>query len=475
MPPILAPTPLSNAPLDRLCQIVERKTGLIISPAKKRDLEKKIAAVINDANGSHRSLETYFQQLESSPISLQTLVNELTIGESYFFRNHPHFAALQNTILPAIIEQKSQEKVLKIWSAGSSTGEEPYSVAIMLERDFPMLSDWDVKIMATDLNTGFIERAKAGTYTKWSFRGVDKVTMDTYFNRNSDGRYSLIERIKNNVTFSKLNLATLPQRRDPFLSNCDLILCRNVLIYFKNLLATQICEAFSDCLDDQGFLLLGHSEAFPTIRNLKTVYAHATYYYQKDLQQTPPSRPPLARMSLVPGLGLYDPDKMFSHENNKYENSTDAMSAANNGRKQFETTQTNAIEQKLNAVRDLSMEGELDQAETLLQQLEVAEGRLDYRVYFLKALVADQLNSPEEALRHLKQAIFLNKEFTIGHYYQGIIAERFGDLSLAKRGYRNAYALAAELRPDSEVHEGGGIHAKILCEIAQERLKELEL
>ncbi|MBN2344090.1 MAG: hypothetical protein JXX29_13665 [Deltaproteobacteria bacterium] len=467
----------SEAHLDQLRSLVEQKTGLVLSTPKMRELREQLTDLL-DADGN---INKFFQQLNASPDIQQGLVNKLTIGESYFFRNHPHFSALKNEIIPALIQKKEVSRSLKIWSAGSSTGEEPYSLAILLKRDFPMLNNWDVKIIATDINTDFIEKARTGTYTKWSFRGVDNPTIHRYFTERENNTYEIDPLIKQSVSFSRLNLSTIPNHVEPHLKHCDLILCRNVLIYFQIELATRICETFSDCLNDGGYLMLGHSEAFPALRDLKTVYSHATYYYRKEQAAAPPSRPPHSRMSVVPGLGPYNPDKMimpWEQQDPPVPADWDNPHVAVSPRTSFaslDLEMRSAIEQDLMRVRDYSMDGNLREAETLLNKLEATDGKLDFRVYFLKALIADQCNEPEEALTHLKQAIFLNKDFTIGHYYQGIIAERFGDIIAAKRGYRNAYRLADQLRPDAEVSEGGGIRARILCEIAKERLKELEL
>ncbi|MBN2529783.1 MAG: hypothetical protein JXR76_25555 [Deltaproteobacteria bacterium] len=462
---------ITDLQFDRIRELVQQRTGLTISSSRKRDLAKRLTPFVQKAH----SIEKLISQLEKSPIIDQSLVNALTIGESYFFRNHPHFLALKNDIIPRLIEKNMSTRRLRIWSAGCSTGEEPYSVAILLERDFPQLLGWDISILASDINTHFLQKAQTAHYTQWSFRGVDDATIKRYFKQTGKNEYQLLNSIRNRVSFFRLNLSTLPSHVEPMYQNCDLVLCRNVLIYFPTKLATRICEVFSNCITEDGYLLLGHSEAFPSLKDLKTVYSHATYYYHKKTANEPERA--LSRISLVPGLGPYDPEKMIMpvhYETPAFAGGSPRTAVSDTFTAMFQTEST-VLDEDLKRVRDLSMEGELTKASEMLQKLERSAGKLDFRVYFLKALVADQQNEPEEALAHLKQAIFINKEFVIGHYYQGVIAERFGDLRTARRGYRNTCQLAENMRPDVEINEGGGIRAGRLMEIATERLKELEL
>ena len=463
---------ISDSQFDRIRDALQRRTGLAVPSSRKRELQKRITPFVR----KEHSVDAFIQKLDSAMNIDQALVNELTIGESYFFRNHPHFAALQNEVFPHLLERKKDRKRLKIWSAGCSTGEEPYSLAIMIERDFPVLRDWDITILATDINTRFLEKAASGRYTSWSFRGVDNDTINRYFEQTESNEYTLDARIRNKVTFHRLNLSQLPERIEPMFQSCDLILCRNVLIYFQTQLATRICEVFSDCLEEEGYLLLGHSEAFPSLKNLNTVYSHATYYYRKQSESS--LVPAHSRISLLPGLGPCDPEKMISTHRENFSEFAGGSPRTSIGVGAFASMFkgiSDPLEEDLKRVRDLSMDGELQQASELLGILEQGDGKVDFRVYFLKALVADQANEPEEALVHLKQAIFINREFVIGHYYQGVIAERSGNAAVAKRGYRNTCQLAEQMRPDIEVREGGGIRAGRLLEIATERLKELEL
>ena len=123
-----------------------------------------------------------------SAVDLEAFIAELTIGETYFFRHRAQFDALERTILPDLIARRSQERRLRIWSAGCATGEEPYSLAILLDRMLPDREAWSVMILGTDINRASLEQAQRGTYRSWSFRGVDQATQRRYFTRSGDER-----------------------------------------------------------------------------------------------------------------------------------------------------------------------------------------------------------------------------------------------------------------------------------------------
>lgn len=470
-------SPLTPADLSELRRIVETRTGLLISARKDREILTRIGGQLEDLGGGVQ----FMKKLGSSERFRQQVVNNLTIGESYFFRNHPHFTAMREKIIPAIIDKKKDEKTLRIWSAGCSTGEEPYSVAMMLDQDFPSLVDWDVQIMATDLNTEYLKRAKSGIYGSWSFRGVDEQVLRHYFKKTTNDRFKIDKKIRKRVSFKHLNLSLIPSGLPPELQDQDLILCRNVLIYFSSKLANQICHSYARALTRHGHLILGHSESFPNLPNMETVYSHATYYYRRtDGKKRATGR--AHSLSLVPGIGEHNTAKMISRFKAEPAKAPAKTVAKKKAAEQVPSrpainpaeAMQSGIDNELQKIRDFAMEGEIAKAESALVHVE-RQGKPDYRIFYLRALVADQNNETEDALAYLKKSIFVNKDFIIGHYYQAVISERSGDTRTAKRSYKNAMNLAQRLSARASLPEGGGITAGRLVEIAGERLKELEL
>ncbi len=470
--PILHPEALTE-----FLRIMEERTGLCLSPRKDQEIAFRIGDEITRAGGA----DIFVRRIASSDSFRQLILNRLTIGESYFFRNHPHFAALTERILPDLIARRADSRTLRCWSAGCATGEEPYSLAILFDREFPSLRDWNVQIVASDINTDYLDKAKAARWGSWSFRGVEKDIMERYFSNAGRNEYTLREDIRNRVSFRHFNLSTIPADIPAEFRDMDLILCRNVLIYFTHALSAQICRGFAMALRDGGYLMLGHSESFPQHEKMETIYSHATYYYHRDDRMA--ERTASAHLlSLIPGIGEFPtlrPLTKFPSVPPPRRGRTSAGPAAP-ARSAISPpppppSWKTDLDDELALVRDLIIDSDIERAQALLVPLRQQKGRLDYRVFFLAALLEDQRNDTEEALRFLKQAIFLNKDFVIGHYYQAVICERTGDTLTARRAYQNTCALANRLLPSLELPEGGGITSGRLAEIAAERLKELEL
>ncbi|NET33385.1 MAG: protein-glutamate O-methyltransferase CheR [Cyanothece sp. SIO1E1] len=208
--------------------------------------------------------ENYYQFLESqteeSHEEWQQLIPEITNTESFFFRDKGQFKLLRNHILPNLIQCKAQDQTLRIGSAGCSTGEEPYSIAILLKELIPNLEAWNLTILGVDINSVAIAKAKAGIYRPWSFRGLDNNIKNQFF-QEFNGQYHIDSDIKRMVKFQTVNLL-----RDSFsnlnfaLENMDLILCRNVFIYFSESAIKTVLNKFYAALQPSGYLLVGHAE-----------------------------------------------------------------------------------------------------------------------------------------------------------------------------------------------------------------------
>lgn len=199
---------------------------------------------------------------EQSAQEWKLLILEITNTESFFFRDTGQFKLLKNYILPKIIEQKSGQKTLRICSAGCSTGEEPYSIAILLKELISELDDWDLTILGVDVNTSAIQSAQQGLYRPWSFRGVDKTHQQRFFHA-VDNQYQINDDIKQMVDFQLGNLLD-DSLLDPFatIKDMDLILCRNVFIYFSSSAIEKILNKIYDALCPLGYLLVGHTELY---------------------------------------------------------------------------------------------------------------------------------------------------------------------------------------------------------------------
>lgn len=209
---------------------------------------------------SQGDIPTYIEALSHAPETdpiWQSLIRELTIGETYFLRDRSHFQLIQSHILPQMIEKHRQSNrlTLNIWSAGCATGEEAYSLAVTAFETIPDIDQWHINIVATDVNAEALRIARRGIYRHWAFRHTDLDFQGEYFDQTPKG-LQIKPHIKRMVTFRQTNLLA-PQS----LPTMDLILCRNVLIYFSKAHTRRAEHNFYSQLTPEGWLLLGHSEA----------------------------------------------------------------------------------------------------------------------------------------------------------------------------------------------------------------------
>ena len=206
----------------------------------------------------------YYQLLESKTLDSyqewQKLIIDLTNLESYFFRDKEQFNLLRNHILPELIQRKQDRKTIRICSAGCSTGEEPYSLAILLKELIPNVEQWNLTILGIDINQDALEKAQIGIYRAWSFRTVDPEIKQGYF-KLINHQYQIVQPIKEMVKFEAVNLVN-----DPFpqpnseMRDFDLIICRNVFIYFDQSAIAKVLDKFYLTLQPLGYLITGHAE-----------------------------------------------------------------------------------------------------------------------------------------------------------------------------------------------------------------------
>jgi len=214
---------------------------------------------------SARTLREYWDRLSAGAFrdaELRELLNEITIGETCLFRSQPQLDALRKVILPEIVAQKPKQitRRVRIWSAGCSTGEEPYTLAMnILEESERLLKGWTVEILATDLNDRSIETAKAGIYGDYALRNTSNLYRQKYFSPVDEKKLEVRPEVKKLVTFSRLNLQD--DSKMLFMKGVDLIFCCNVLIYFDAASKTKVVNNFFTNLNFGGYFFLGTSES----------------------------------------------------------------------------------------------------------------------------------------------------------------------------------------------------------------------
>jgi chemotaxis protein methyltransferase CheR len=243
---------LTDAEFNELVTYIKKNYG--INLIKKRLLiEARMYSVL--AKHGFTSFTEYINLIKRDPAELNTMLNKLTTNHTYFMREPRHFEFLKDVILPGQ-KQLNKNKVLKIWSAGCSTGEEAYTAVMVMKDFFALDKTWDYRILATDISTHVLERAKLGVYSPESLKSIPSPWEKRYFKKTSSNEYAISEEIKREVIFKRLNL----MEPFPFRSRFDLIFCRNVMIYFDQQTKNNLIKKFYDILKPGGYLFIGHSE-----------------------------------------------------------------------------------------------------------------------------------------------------------------------------------------------------------------------
>lgn len=225
---------------------IKKKTGIDLSLYKEAQMKRRLTSLYEKRG--FRNFSDYYSAIHNDNHLLDEFLDRMTINVSEFYRNGQRWEVLDKEIFPMLL---AQNKKLKIWSAACSTGEEPYSLAMVLSSHVPLR---DISILATDLDAGVLDRAKVGLYQERSLKEVPKDILDKYF-INEGQHYQVKDEIKKTVQFKQQNLLG-----DPYGSGFDLIVCRNVMIYFTEEAKDQIYTDFSKALKPGGILFVGSTE-----------------------------------------------------------------------------------------------------------------------------------------------------------------------------------------------------------------------
>lgn len=252
---------LNDRDYERFRDLIRARSGLEFPPNRRADLERAIEQGANDAGVADS--EAFFKRL-SDPVAGRGAFNDwapaLSINETHFFRNRPQMEALERQILPDLIKRKSSARRLRIWSAACSSGEEPYSLAMMLDQLLPDRARWNISIVGTDLDHQVLAKARQGLYGAWSFREVPPHVKATYFTPRGH-HFEVAPHIREMVTFRQQNLIDDPIPSPAIgLDQVDLVVCRNVLIYFNEQTIKRLVGQIHDTLVPDGWLVVGHAE-----------------------------------------------------------------------------------------------------------------------------------------------------------------------------------------------------------------------
>jgi chemotaxis protein methyltransferase CheR len=443
--------PLATPRWHRVSELIAASTGLHFPPERRADLRRALDEAAPELGFD--DCDACVDWLLDAPLSseaLRKLARHLVVGETYFFRERPSFNALATHVLPLLIRRRSAARRLRLWSAACSTGEEAYSLAILLQRLLPEWRDWNISILATDINPESLRKAEAGMYGEWSFRESAPGFRERFFSPAGDHRYRLRSELRDMVTFVELNLAkdAIPSPATGT-DAMDLILCRNVLIHFTPEHARRLIGSLHQALVDDGWLIVTPAECSQTLfTGFVPVNFPGSVLYRKGEAQAPPPAPqPLSELEVAEVLA--------------------PVSESPAGPVQSTQTPPPAARtvQSLGAqARALANQGALTAALEASEQW-IAADKLDAAAHYLHAMVLQELGQRSRARAALHRAVYLLPGFVLAHFALGNHARAEARHADARRHFANAERLLRSLPDDHGVPEAEGLTAGRLREI----------
>ncbi|MGJ0535044.1 MAG: CheR family methyltransferase [Methylocystis sp.] len=435
--------------LPALSDVLARQIGLHFPPERWPELLRGLQGMARELHFS--TLPDYFAQLLSQPLTrqqIEILARHLTIGETYFFREPQVFEALQCHVLPALIEERRQStRQLRLWSAGCSTGEEAYSLAILLHRMIPDIAEWNITVLGTDINPQALEKAAAGIYGEWSFRGAPPWLRERYFRHAGKNLYEIIPAVRNMVMFAYLNLAddTYPSPAGNT-GAMDIVFCRNVLMYFEPEMAARVVEKHYRALVKNGWLAVSPSEISQTsFARFVPAYLPGAILHQKS---SPPPKPEQPAVTISA--------KVVEAIRPKLPKTIRPTAVA--------TAQKIDVAALLLTARTHANRGELPAAQELCQRA-VATDRLNPLGHYLLGAILQELGrSAEAALAH-KRTLYLDPEFVLAHFALGNIYRDQHQPHVAAKHFDNALLILEKQREDDLLPESDGLTSGRLMEI----------
>lgn len=461
------PAPL----LQPLSERIAARFGLHFPAERWSDLQRGIAAAA--AARGQPDVAAFARQLLAEPLAAAdaaALAASLTIGETYFCREKASLDALERHILPRLIAARADgPRRLRLWSAGCCTGEEAYTLAILLDRLLPDASQWEVTLLATDLNPVFLRRAAHGEYGEWSFRETPDWVRERYFRQLRNGRYRMDERIRRRVRFACLNLAA-----DDFPSPAsgteamDVILCRNVLMYFAPEQARAVIGRFRRALGDCGWLIVSPAETSGILyAGFAQRQIDGALLYEKvgageaaidtpidaPIAWVPPAPEPMLAWQAEIFAPPAAPPPVQAPLPQESLPSAPATSAS-----------AEALRRLLQSARDCADRGQLAEAAEQCRQA-IAAHRLDPASHYLLGTILEAQGQAEEAAQALLRALYLAPDFVLAHFALGNLRRAQGRDRDAGRHFDNALEILRAQPADAPVAEADGLSAARLGDI----------
>ncbi len=448
----------------QLFDLIQTRLALALSEYRQADILEAVEALI--VAGDVPDLDGLLLQLSEQPITVplwQKFIRIVTVAETYFFRDLNQINALRYSVLPRLIEQRRAEGQLelRLWSAGCSTGEEPYTLAIVLRELIPDFSRWNITILATDLNLDHLERAQSGIFRPWSFRAETPLEVRERWFSLEGMTYRLDRSIQAAVTFAPLNLASDDY---PSFANgtteMDVILCRNVLIYFDDATTAAVIARFRRALRPQGWLVLGHSETghVPNQDFDPNNFENAVLYQQKS-QPAEPDRLALAVTETAPLVMPPPRSQPVAHSAGIEQPGVIANSVP-------------LARDPLHQARQAADREHWQEALGYLAEAEQHQ-RLSPEVHYLRGVIALKQNDEPTAVEAMRRAIYCDGNFVLAHFTLGEVYEKQGKYRKAANEWTLAGTILGRLPLEETVPYNHELTAEMLIRLVQHRLANL--
>jgi chemotaxis protein methyltransferase CheR len=431
---------LHDPGLAGLCALLERRTGLVFHPHQLPLLIEAAAETARQfGHADVHQLAQVLSMLPDGAPELDQLIARVTVGESFFFRDAAQMDFLRSEFLPALIRRRQGHRSLRVWSAAVAAGQELYSVAMLLRELLPDIDSWNLHLRGTDINLQALRSAVEGRYPEWSMRAVDPQQRARHFIEDPGGGARVRPELQGLARFSVLNLAGegFPSMADD-LHSFDLILCRNVFIYFDQQRVHEILARIVRCLAPGGVLMLGASDLVAVhVDGLETVQRDGLCYYRLSRpKDAAPAMPAPAQRTDADALSRLASGSRWR----------ELVSLAERADMQKLRNDAHSCRQVAVAFGNLGRPEEaLDWCGRALQ-LEPTSAEAHY----LQALLKVEAGDDAAALEALRRALFLAPDLLGAHHQRALLHLRAGHRERGLRSLRNALSLARRLLGEAQ-------------------------
>jgi chemotaxis protein methyltransferase CheR len=480
---------LTDAEFDELRGLLGTTAGLVFDDSRRDALAFCVSERVRASGCADVASYLHMLSQPASEEERQALLDEVTIPETHFFRNPPQITALRRHVLPQLLKEAAgRNRKLTVWSAGCSTGEEPYTIAMLIRELLPLMNGWDIRVIATDISRRGLATAQAARYAERSLVMTEPDDISKFFTRDISGEAAYVVRpeVAELVEFRRHNLVT---EAPPFApGEVDLVLCRNVTIYFDRETTRSLVGRLHDSLRDGGYLFLGHAETLWQVSDaFRLVPLGDAFVYRRDDEAEASGQ---ERRNVLPDRRSPGKSERWGVERRQgRERRGEPASTRHSGlvatlgrvisppgpRPPSQqtpptapppVTTTQPEPAPVSEVRRALAAGRYDDAVTLAEQMAQAEP-LAADAHYLRGLALTNLGRDAEALVDLRKAIYLDPGFGFAHFLLAGALARCGESVAAARSYRAAAELLARMPPSVAPEEFGGRSAVELADMCR--------